>query len=169
MYAKMNLSVESSWFSLTRVFFFFEFRASSWKKTSPLRALLLRHMPLQRCQAFPRLLLVDHRRHPPDSAERESQNLETGSDFPRAEYTRAKHAVSPDGSNAREASKLAALSSLREREPALEAALASTRAPLYRPTSPHRTRLNRAPNAMSRFPAITSRALGAPVMFQPST
>lgn len=81
---------------------FFEFRASSWKKTSPLRALLLRHMPLQRRQAFPRLLLVDHRCHPPDSTERESQNLETGSNFPRVEYMCAKHAVSPDGSSARD-------------------------------------------------------------------
>lgn len=64
-------------------------RGSRWKLTrvsrllsgrnfSPFGALLLRHMPLQRRQAFPRLLLIDHRRHPPQSAERESQNLETG-------------------------------------------------------------------------------------------
>lgn len=48
----------------------------SWRLVSPLRALFLRHMPLKRRQSLPRFLLVDHRCHPPDRGERESQNVE---------------------------------------------------------------------------------------------
>lgn len=61
---------------------------SKFRAVSPLRALLLRHMPLQRRQALPRLLFVDRRRHPPDRAECVPQNLGLGLILGRAAFTR---------------------------------------------------------------------------------
>lgn len=124
------------------------------RNLSPLGALFLRHMPLQRRQAFPRLLLVDHRRHPPKSSERESQNLEGISGVLHELNVCVREAR---GFTWQLGSRtiLPRFTSFRE-EPAFETVLPSTRAPRKRPTSPRRTRLNRAPNselrtAMPRF------------------
>lgn len=136
------------------------------RNLSPLGALFLRHMPLQRRQAFPRLLLVDHRRHPPKSSERESQNLETGYRVSCTSRTCAceRHAVSRDSWVLGRSCRALRRSERNLLSKPLSRAHAHLENGQLRRAGPDWTAL-RTPNRDAAFHAMTPS--GAPVTFQP--